>query len=72
VEAATVTITPLHLNEYIQRCRGISKLKQLKILGRDKEQENHQVIAHISTETKKQRVFEQVMSEVLEKIRSTK
>jgi len=67
-----VTITSLHLNEITWCHRGISKLKHLKILSRDKEQEDHQVIAHISTETKKQRVFEQAMSEVLEKIRSTK
>jgi hypothetical protein len=72
VEAATVTITPLHLSELVKRCRGISKIKQLKILGRDKEQEDRKVISHISTETKKQRVFEQAMNEVLEKIRSTK
>ena len=67
-----MTITPLHLNEVVKRCRGISKIKQLKILGRDKEQEDHNGISHISTETKKRRVFEQAMSEVLEKIRSTK
>ena len=67
-----MTITPLHLNEVVKRYRGVSKIKQLKILSRDKEQEDHQVIAHISTETKKQSVFEQARIEVLEKIRSTK
>jgi hypothetical protein len=70
MEADTMTITPIHLFEITQNHRGVSKLRELKILER--EEGDHQTIVHISTVAKKRQVLEQARSEVLEKIRSTK